>query len=218
MGGTMFPPFYFHISVSLVLQIQFMKKLFLLCATLFFSFTLLAQEAQTSKINWLSFEEAMAKMEAEKRKIFIDVYTDWCGWCKKMDASTFIDPTVVEYMNQKYYAVKLDAEMKDTLMFNGMAFINPSPGGKRSTHTFAASLLDSKMSYPSFVILDENFTRVHVLAGYKKPEALIGNLAFFGSNQHQQYNQYFYNQLVQQQQAQQQQAAQPADVQKPQAP
>ena len=208
----MIPPFYFHISVSLRIQILHMKNLFLHCATLLFSFSLHAQEAKT-KIDWLTMDQAMEKMKVEKRKIFIDVYTDWCGWCKKMDVSSFIDPTVVEYMNKKYYAVKLDAEMKDTLMFNGMAFINPSPGGKRSTHTFAASLLDSKMSYPSFVVLDENYTRLHVMAGFKKAEPLLGNLVFFGSNQHQQYNQYFYNQLVQQQQAQQQ-VVQPAEAKK----
>jgi thioredoxin-related protein len=197
-----------------------MKKLILFCAALCFSFNLIAQEAPVSapkaKIEWLSFEEAMEKMKTEKRKIFVDVYTDWCGWCKRMDATSFVDQSVVEYMNKKYYAVKFDAEGKDTLVFNGVPFFNPVPGSKRGTHTFAASLLDSRMSYPSFVILDENFTRLHVMAGYKKPEPLMGNLVFFGSNQHQQYNQYFYNQLVQQQQAQQQQTAQPA--QKQQAP
>lgn len=159
---------------------------------------------KVEKINWMSWEEATEAMTKEKKKIFIDVYTDWCGWCKKMDASTFVDPAVVDYMNDKYYAVKLDAEMDDTIRFNNMDFVNPNPGARRSTHTFAASLLDNRLSYPSFVILDENYSRVHLLAGYKQAEALLGNLLFFGSNQHQQYNQYFYNQLVQQQQQAQQ--------------
>lgn len=162
---------------------------------------------KASKINWMSWQEAAEAMKTQKRKIFIDVYTDWCGWCKKMDASTFVDPGVVDYMNNKYYAVKLDAEMNDTLRWNNMDFINPNPTARRSTHTFAASLLDNRLSYPSFVILDENFSRVHLMAGFKQPEALLGNLIFFGSNQHQQYNQYFYNQLLQQQQAQQAGAA-----------
>lgn len=169
---------------------------------IFFSLDMKAQSLPASdKINWMSWDEATAAMAVEKRKIFIDVYTDWCGWCKKMDASTFIDPGVVNYMNSKYYAVKLDAEMKDTIVWNNMSFVNPNPTGRRSTHTFAASLLDNKLSYPSFVILDENYSRVHLMAGFKQPEALLGNLIFFGSDQHQQYNQYFYNQLLQQQQA-----------------
>jgi len=44
----------------------------------------LAQESQVSG-EWMTFEEAIEKSKTEKRKIFIDVYTDWCGWCKVMD-------------------------------------------------------------------------------------------------------------------------------------
>lgn len=188
-----------------------MRILFILSLTIGLSINLNAQAPVTQeKINWMSWDEASEAMSKQKKKIFIDVYTDWCGWCKKMDASTFLDPGVVSYMNNKYYAVKLDAEMKDTIRWNNMDFINPNPSGRRSTHTFAASLLDNRLSYPSFVILDENFSRVHLMAGFKQPEALLGNLIFFGSDQHQQYNQYFYNQLLQQQQAQQQNANQKA--------
>ena len=59
---------------------------FLLCLCSNWS-TLQAQEA----INWLTWEEAMEKMEVEKRKIFVEVYTDWCTWCRKMDETTLID-------------------------------------------------------------------------------------------------------------------------------
>ncbi|MBP9152977.1 MAG: DUF255 domain-containing protein, partial [Flavobacteriales bacterium] len=75
--------------------------------------------AQSSKnqeeIKWVSLEEADALRRTEPRKILIDVYTDWCGWCKKMDASTFKDPKVVAYINANYYAVKLDAEQKEPI-------------------------------------------------------------------------------------------------------
>ncbi len=188
-----------------------MRILFAFLLTSCFAFTSFSQES----INWMTWDQAAEAMKTQKRKIFIDVYTDWCGWCKKMDAGTFKDPSVVAYMNKNYYAVKFNAEMKDTVKFNNVSFFNPVPGGKRGTHTFAASLLDSRMSYPSFVILDENFTRLHIMAGYKKPDPLMGNLMFFGSNQHQQYNQYFYKSLVQQQQEQQQAVQQQTVQQQP---
>ena len=57
-------------------------------------------------VKWMSFEEAVAKSKIEKRKIFIDVYTDWCGWCKVMDKSTFNDPQVAKILNEKFYPVK----------------------------------------------------------------------------------------------------------------
>lgn len=75
-------------------------------------------------INWLTLEEADSLYQIEKKPMFIDVYTSWCGWCKKMDASTFQDPTVAAYLNRNFYAVKLDAEMQDSVTFNGKAYGN----------------------------------------------------------------------------------------------
>lgn len=163
--------------------------------------------AKAQEINWLSWNEAMELRKTEPKKVFIDVYTDWCGWCKKMDASTFKDPAVVEYMNKNFYCIKLDAERTDTITFNGMTFVSTNPGQKRAVHTLAYSLLDGKMSYPSYVILDENMVRLNIIAGYKSVEPLMAQLLFFGTNTHVQYQQYLQaqEQLKQQQQAAMQQ-------------
>lgn len=75
-------------------------------------------------INWLTLEEADSLYKIEKRPVFIDVYTDWCGWCKRMDASTFKDKSVAAYLNANFYAVKLNAETKDTITFNGKTYTN----------------------------------------------------------------------------------------------
>jgi thioredoxin-related protein len=56
--------------------------------------------------------------------MFIDVYTDWCGWCKKMDASTFQDINLAKYLNSNFYAVKLNAETSDSLSFMGKTYFN----------------------------------------------------------------------------------------------
>jgi thioredoxin-related protein len=81
-------------------------------------------KGHSGPINWLTLEEADSLYKIEKRPMFIDVYTDWCGWCKRMDASTFQDPTVAAYLNANFYAVKLDAETKDTITFNGTTYTN----------------------------------------------------------------------------------------------
>jgi thioredoxin-related protein len=62
-----------------------MKFLVLFILSISFSLTLPAQEA---KIEWLDFETAVVKMKTHPKKMFIDMYTDWCGWCKKMDKET----------------------------------------------------------------------------------------------------------------------------------
>lgn len=180
-------------------------KTFLIALSISFSIQLHAQVA--ASINWMSIEEAQEAMKTQKKKIFIDLYTDWCGWCKKMDASTFKDPNVVQFMNQYYYAVKFNAEQKDTINFNNFDFYNLNPGGKRGTHLFAYSLLDGQMSYPSYALLDENLSRIHVIPGYKEVAPFASILLFFGTDQYQQYHNYLIKQI---QQEMKQNAGQPA--------
>lgn len=138
----------------------------------------LAQE----EIKWMSFEEAVEKAKKKPKHIFIDVYTDWCGWCKKMDASTFIDPVIVEIMNKEFYAVKFDAEQKDTINFLDTDFVNPNPDGRRSSHQLAAALLKGKMSYPSFVFLNADYEWLTVVNGFRKPPELEMVLTYFGES------------------------------------
>jgi thioredoxin-related protein len=145
-----------------------------------------------TKIKWLDIEEAVALNQKKPKKIFIDTYTDWCGWCKKMDASTFINPVIVDYMNKNFYAVKFNAERKDTVNFNGKEYINPNPNGARSSHQLAMELLSGRMSFPSFVILDEKLNKVTVVPGYRKAPEFESILHWIGENayQKQSYQEY----------------------------
>ena len=78
--------------------------------------------AQEGPVKWMSFEQAIERSKSEKRKIFIDVYTDWCGWCKVMDKSTFSEARVAKILNEKFYPVKLDAEQREDIVFSGNTF------------------------------------------------------------------------------------------------
>jgi thioredoxin-related protein len=118
-------------------------------------------------VKWMSFEEALKKSKAEKRPIFIDVYTDWCGWCKVMDKSTFSDPTVAKLLNDKFYAVKFNGEQKEDVIFDGTTF-KFVPSGRNGYHQLAAALLNNQLSYPTVVFLDEEFRMIQPLPGYRK--------------------------------------------------
>lgn len=137
------------------------------------------EQQSGDKIKWMSFTEAVEKNKTAPKKIFIDVYTHWCGWCKRMDASTFLDSGVVKKMNADYYAVKFDAETKDTILFNDHKFYY-LPEFK--SNELAIALLNKQMSYPSFVFLDENFSMLTPLSGYQTVEQLNPVLKFFSEN------------------------------------
>ena len=129
-----------------------------------------------TKINWLDFETAIDKNAKQKKFIFIDVYTDWCGWCKKMDASTFQKKSVIEYMNKYFYAVKMNAESREPIAYKGVLYEYKQYNQRSGYNTLAVSLLNSKMSFPSFVVLNKNEVKKGNIVGYKDATALLSLL------------------------------------------
>jgi thioredoxin-related protein len=123
------------------------------------------------KVKWYTFSEAIELNKKEPRKIFIDVYTEWCGWCKVMDDQTFQNPTIVKILNEKYYAVKFDAERKDDVEFQGHTF-KVTTKGKRPPHELAIAMLKGKMTYPNIVFMNEESQFITSVPGFQKPEQI----------------------------------------------
>ncbi|MEJ2584454.1 MAG: DUF255 domain-containing protein [Robiginitalea sp.] len=138
------------------------------------------------KVSWMRWEEAVqrASTEAQPKKMFIDVYTDWCGWCKKMDKDTFQDAEVAAYMSENFYMVKLDAEQKEPIEFGGKTYTFVA-SGRRGYHQLAAALLQGRLSYPTVVFLDEDLKMLSPVPGYQKPDAFLKIARYFGENIYQ---------------------------------
>ena len=142
---------------------------FLLLITLT-SFTPPRPAAET--INWLTIEEAEALSEKEPRKILMDVYTDWCGWCKKMDKTTFADEEVAKYVNENFYAVKLKADSNDKVTFKGKEY---SKG--ELAQAFRVT------GYPTIVFFDQSFTKFQPVSGYRGANDFLALLEQFNQAQ-----------------------------------
>ena len=165
---------------------KFALLLGVLCSTLG-----LAQE----KIQWMSIEEAyeLTLTEENPKKIFIDVYTDWCGWCKRMDKATFQNEEVAAYMNEHYYNVKFDAEQKESIEMLGNTF-EFVPQGSRGYHELAAALLNGKMSYPTVVFMNAKFEMLSPVPGYQEPIGFMQVARFFGDDIYQEQSWQDYSQ------------------------
>lgn len=136
------------------------------------SFTYKSEPKAEAAIKWMTFEQALKESEKNKKKIFIDVYTDWCGWCKKMDAETFSDAKLAGYVNKNFYAVKLDAESMKTFEFKGKTLSERELAGK----------IYNVNSYPTTVYLDENFDILSPVVGYLDKPFFEKILTFYGEN------------------------------------
>lgn len=160
-----------------------MKKILLTLslslATVFVAFSQNTASAQSAEIKWMSWEEAIKLCQTKPKKLMIDVYTDWCGWCKRMDKSTFMDAAVVKNVSENFYAVKLNAEQKADIQFGNdtLKFI-PNDDGRGGVHQLAYALLDGRMGYPTLVYLNEKYERIMISPGYKEPGDLMKELKF----------------------------------------
>jgi thioredoxin-related protein len=134
---------------------------------------------QSASIEWVSMQDALDMKKKSKKIIFVDVYTSWCGWCKRMDQTTFQDKNVVEMLNKHFIPVKFNAEGSDVIKLNGKEYKNPIPGRTRSTHEFTYELLGQRFGYPSFSFLDEDNNVIGMLQGYQQAGQLIDVLTYF---------------------------------------
>jgi thioredoxin-related protein len=132
--------------------------------------------SEDESIKWLTVEEMEKAQKKEKRKVVVDVYTDWCSWCKKMDKATFADPTVAEYVNKNFYAVKFNAEGYENIIFQDRVYkFVPS----RKSHELAIEWMGGAMSYPTTVYLDEKLRLIGSVPGFFPAQSYTKVLQYF---------------------------------------
>ncbi len=135
-----------------------------------------AYPQQKAEVKWLTFEEAERLDSTDHRPFLIDVYTDWCGWCKRMSAVTFANPNIAAYINRNFYPIRFDAETTDTIKFRNKEHKNT---GK--VNELAIELLNGRLSYPTIVYIDRDAHTMPV-AGYMEPKDIEPLLVYFSEN------------------------------------
>lgn len=144
-----------------------MKYILLTLLMFLLSVKLTAQHTvEPSPIKWYNIEQAFKLNKENPRPVIIDVYTDWCSWCKFMMKTTFSNAGIANYINTHFYPVRFNAETMDTIEFQGKKYYNRNIG-HHPTHDLANYLLDENISYPTLVYFDRNGKKI-IDPGYKE--------------------------------------------------
>jgi thioredoxin-related protein len=99
-----------------------------------------------------SFEEVKAAAAKQGKPIFLDVYTTWCGPCKKMTKEVFSIDEVGSYFNKHFVNYKVDAEKGE-----GIAI----------ARQYKVS------AYPTMLFLDVEGNIKHSMRGYRPYEPFL---------------------------------------------
>ena len=104
-----------------MIRIRFARFACILAACIFLvaGSSFAAGKEQQTLVKWMDYATALEKAKKEPKLIFVDLYADWCIPCRAMDATVYSDPSVASLLNNKLYAVKLDAESQDSIVCDG---------------------------------------------------------------------------------------------------
>jgi len=156
-------------------------NLSIIMALVVFFFPAAKPPVKAEKLHWMTLQEAREAMLKEKRPILIDLYTDWCGWCKVMDKKTYTNPKVIAYIEQNFYPVKLNAETREAVNWNQKTY-NYNSANK--TNDFAIFLTYGRLSYPTTIIIPADNSGPQPVPGYLEPKDLELVVRYFGDKKY----------------------------------
>lgn len=142
------------------------RLLLLSLSIAFVSVASLSKEPQ-----WKKFNDGMAQAKKTGKKVLIDVYTDWCSWCKKMDANTYSNPKVQEYLQKNYILVKLNPEKDGDVQYDGKKF---------SAAEFSQGM--GITGYPATLFLKSSGEPITILPGYAEADMFMHVISFIGED------------------------------------
>lgn len=131
---------------------------------------------KVEKMKWMSLQQVQDSLQSVKRPVLIDLYTDWCGWCKVMDKKTYANKNVSSYLQEKFYSVKVDAESRKDLSWKGKAY---SYNRDYKTNDFAIYLTNGQLSYPTTVFIPVD-GEPQAIPGYLSPAEFESLVKYFG--------------------------------------
>ena len=142
------------------------------------------------KIQWMNFTDMQKRIKQNPKKVFVDIYTDWCGWCKVLEKKTYTKSHLIDYLNENYYSVKFNGEQKQNVNFAGQEF-KFIPSGRSGYHELTAALTEGRLSYPMLVFIDEKLNPITYVAGFQEADELMDILVYLNEEHYKSKNMSF---------------------------
>jgi thioredoxin-related protein len=146
----------------------------------------------SQEIHWLTFPQMLEAYKKHPKRVIVDIYTDWCGWCKKLDKDVYENAVIAKYVNENFYAVKINAEKEGQIVFRGDTFNLVPHNGRKLTHQLALNLMNNRSAYPTTALLDEKLNLYSSVPGYMEPKEFDAVLKYFvgGNHNHQTWEEF----------------------------
>ena len=139
-------------------------------------FTLIILFGSFSKINdnlelkWLDWNTGYPLAKIQNKIILVDAYTDWCGWCKKMDRDTYTNPDIIKAINKDFVVIKFNPELEN--------IVYELEGNKISGRELFGQLTQGKSTgFPTTYFIQPNKKQIQISAGYLAPDDFMKVLA-----------------------------------------
>lgn len=132
---------------------------------------------KSAKIEWLKLDEVSAKIKEQSKPVLIDLYTDWCHWCKVMDKKTYGNSKVIQYINEHFYSARINAESREPFNWKNKTY---AFNARYQVSDFALYVTYGRMSFPTTVIIADEESAPIPIAGFMEPKELEGILKYYG--------------------------------------
>jgi thioredoxin-related protein len=121
------------------------------------------------EIAWLGWDRGLEEARTSRRPVLVNVYTDWCAWCRRMKANVYTRPEIRDYLDDHFVVVELNAEASTPARYEGRPF---------TSRSLAARLGVS--GYPTTVFLRPDGGHMVSVPGYVESARFLQILRYIG--------------------------------------
>ena len=153
----------------------------ILAACMFFMGSAKVNPTLHEKLVWMDMNELTTQLESESKPVLIDLYTNWCYWCKVMDKKTYNDSKVIDYISEHFYPVKLNAESKDIVYWKEKKY---NFNENYRINDFALYATSGQLGFPATIIIPDAHSEPISVPGFLEPKEIEPILKYFGEGKY----------------------------------